>query len=268
MAAMQEDIVLSAMESADPAIAEKALHEIDIQLQSLADADQCAGLLLRKAVLYGVFKRFGDAREQIDLALKQHPTDSNFQLNVDFVKASLYDQEGLPDKALVHLTALLSAHAKKLALPEFRNTYEDIQHRRALDSVCVGEYSEAIPLLHECLSFDLQPEARSIILCKLGDCYSHLRNYESARDSFLAASEIGLTKEWAMQAHCQLGIAYGQLDCLPESKRELQLCEELERDQFPMRTVYEWLSFVCKRLGEKAESDRYFRLAQAPDKVN
>ena len=106
MAAMQEDIVLSAMESADPAIAEKVLREIDIQLQSSADADQRAGLLLRKAVLYGVFKRFGDAREQIDLALKQHPTDSNFQLNVDFVRASLYDQEGLPDQALVHLTAL------------------------------------------------------------------------------------------------------------------------------------------------------------------
>jgi hypothetical protein len=89
MAAMQEDIVLSARESADPAIAEKALREIDIQLPSSAEADQRAGLLLRKAVLYGVFKCFGDAREQIDLALKQHPTDSNFQLNVDFVRASL-----------------------------------------------------------------------------------------------------------------------------------------------------------------------------------
>src|SRR5690349_21571514 len=83
-------------------------REVDIQLQSATDADQRAGLLLRKAVLYGVFGRFDDARRQIGLALKQGSTNPSLQLKVDFIRASLSDQEDLPDKALVHLTAVLS----------------------------------------------------------------------------------------------------------------------------------------------------------------
>jgi tetratricopeptide (TPR) repeat protein len=168
------------MASRNPALAEKAAREIDIQLLSLEDSAQRAGLLLEKAVLYGACSRFDDARKQIDLAVKENSTDPDFRLSVDFIRASLYDQEGFPDKSLTHLTELLSAHARKLALSEFRDLYEDIQQRRALDSACVGEYNEAIPLLRECLSFNLSAEIRVSILCNLGNCYSQLKDYEGA----------------------------------------------------------------------------------------
>jgi tetratricopeptide (TPR) repeat protein len=259
---MDEELINRAMESGDQNLAEKAFREIDIHLNSSTDVNLRAGLLLRKAVLYGVLRRFDDSREQLDLALEQSPSEPAFHLNFDFIRGSLYDQEGLPEKALAYLTAVLSTHAQQLSSPEFRSTYEDIQQRRALDSVRVGKFHDAVPLLKECLSFELKRDERSNMLCNLGDCYSQLRNYEDARDCFLEAAKIGLPKEWALQAHCQLGIAYARLNFLRESKRELHLCEEQGPDHsFPMETVYGWLSWVCSRLGEKSESERYARLA-------
>jgi len=260
---MQKDIIRGAIESGDPKAAEGAIHEIDLQLHSSTNAKERAPLLLNKAAFFGILKRFDDARKQLELALEEAPNEADVRLVLDFISGSLYDQEGLPDKAFARLTAILSTYAEQLRLPAFRSIYEDIQQRRAFDSARVGKFTEAIPILKECLSFDMKPADRSDILSNLGLCYSKLNNYEDARDCFLQACKIGLTNDWEGQVHFLLGIAYAHLNLLRESKLELQLCEERAAEyRLPRGKIYRWLSAVCKRLGETAQAEHYARLAR------
>ena len=261
---MEDTIIEEALRSRDPNLAEKAFREIDSRFFGSTSAAQRAGLLLSKAVLLGVLHRFDDARKQLELASQQTPNDDpDFQLNLDFIASSLYDQEGLSREALVQLTAVLSKHAKRLKSPEFRSTCEDIQLRRALDSVSVGEYRNAISLLNDCLTFDLGPQDKSNTLSNLGLSYSQLKNFEAAKDCLLEAIKIGVTKEWEGEVHCRLGIAYAHLNLFREAKRELKVCEDRASEyQIPVDTIYAWLSRICRALGEKAESERYARLGR------
>jgi len=261
---MKDTIIKEALRSRDPDVAEKAFREIDARISSTASAAQRAGLLLRKAVLLGVLHRFDDARKQFELASQQTPNDNpDFQLNLDVIAASLYDQEGLPHEALLQLTSVLSKHIDRLKLPELRSTYEDIQLRRAFDSVRVGKFHDAIELLNECLTFKLEPQDKSNILSNLGHSYSQVKDYEAAKDSFLQAIKIGVSKEWEGEVHCRLGIAYAHLNLFREAKRELKFCEDRASEhQIPIDTIYAWLSRICRALGEKAESERYARLAR------
>jgi tetratricopeptide (TPR) repeat protein len=141
--------------------------------------------------------------------------------------------------------------------------YEDIQQRRAFLSVTLGGFQDAIPLLGEILSFDLGRELRSEALASLGLCHSELKNYNLARDYFLEAITLGLTREWLGRAHFHLGVAYFYTDMLPEAKREFLQCEKLAMaHQLPVVDIYAWLSIIFKRLGEISESERYAKMAK------
>lgn len=260
---MKESIIRDAINTGDPAMAEEAIREIDLQLQSLTNAKEKANLLLNKAVFSGILHRFEDARKQLDLALEQEPDDPDVWLSADFIGSSMYDQEERPSDAYSGLTTVLSTHAKRLAHPDFRFMYEDIQLRRGLDLTRMERFREAVPLLEESLSFALKPEPKADLLCSLGLCYIELREFELAKDRFLQASAIGLTKEWEGKAHFYLGIAYFYADSPVEAKREFKLCEEHATEyQLPILDVYEWLSSICRRLGETSESEHYMQLAK------
>lgn len=215
---MNESVIQSALASGDPAAAELAFREIDIQIQSLADPKERANLLLRKAVLYGVLKRFEDARKEPRLALEQSPNEPDIRLQVDVISGSLYDQEGKPKDAFLRLTEALSLHAEQLKLPEFRFIYEDIQQRRAFDLARMANFQDAIPLFRESLSFGLQPEEHSNLLANLGLCYAELKNYQLARDSFLQACELGLTR--GLEGHVHFNLSCSR--CSAESSARSQ----------------------------------------------
>jgi hypothetical protein len=84
-----------------------------------------------------------------------------------------------------------------------------------------------------------------------------------AKDYFLQAGAIGVTKEREKTFHFYLGIAYFYTEALTEAKREFEICEEHATEyQLPSLDVYAWLSRVSKRLGQTAESERYARLAR------
>jgi len=162
---MEKDSIDNAIESADPLAAEEAFHQIESRLSLAADAASRAGLLLSKAVLLGHLHCFDEARKQLELASQQTPNDDpGFQLSLEFIASSMYDEEGRPGEALVRLTAVWSKHNQQLNVREFRSIYEDIQLRRAFDSVKVGEWRNAIPLLRECLSFDMKLGERISVL--------------------------------------------------------------------------------------------------------
>jgi tetratricopeptide (TPR) repeat protein len=117
--------------------------------------------------------------------------------------------------------------------------------------------------LNEILSFDLDTELRSRVFAKLGLCYLELKDYQQARDQFLQAIVLGLTKEWEGKAHFYLGMAYFYTDMVPEAKREFLLCEKVAAVyELPVLDIYAWLSSISKHLGETSESERYAKMAK------
>jgi tetratricopeptide (TPR) repeat protein len=260
---MDDSIVQHVMESGDPAVAEEAFRQLDVEIESTSDDREKANLYLGKATLHGVLGQFSDARTQLELALQCAPDDADIRLQRDFIDASLYDQERKPEEAYLKLTSVLSGYSDRLSRPDVRFMYEDIQLRRGFDATSTGKFKEALPILIECLSFELKPTDKSNVLSDLGRCYSEAEEYESARDSLEQAICIGLTNESEGQAHLYLGIACARLGRFREAKKEFQLCEEKAVEYgLEISKVYGWLSWVCKGLGERSESERYSRLAR------
>lgn len=257
------DLVDRALDSGDPEIAEEAIRELDLRLASFGETEDKAGLLLGKALLNGYLHRYSDARRQLALALEQASTDPDVRFSHDVIDACLYDQEGKPEQAYTWLTAVLLNHSERLKRPDVRSIYEDIQQRRGFDLFWLKRFQDAVPLLRECLSFNLKTVERSCALANLGISYVKLKQYEEAKNWLLRACEAGVTKDWEGQVHFYLAFSYAQLQLLRESKREFQICEERATEyQLPLQQLYKWLSRICGLLGEKAEADRYARLAR------
>jgi tetratricopeptide (TPR) repeat protein len=260
---MNETLVQRAFQSNDPVIAEQAFNEYDAQIQQSSDPNQKAQLFLGKAVLYGFFLRFVDARKSVELASAQNPDDFDLLVQVDYIQASLYDQEGNSQDALEYLTAVLFKHRERLMQADLRFMYEDIQLRRGLAATALRKFDYAAPLLLEVQGFDLSLKDRTNVLSSLGLCYSELGDYERAKDYFLAACKIGLRKEWEGEVHMRLAIAYAHLKCFTEAKHEFKLCEKNFLDyHLDIKKIYGWLSWVCKGLGENLESEEYARFSR------
>jgi tetratricopeptide (TPR) repeat protein len=260
---MDESIVKHAMESGDAAIAEEAFRRLNVQIESTSDVGEIATLYLGKATLHGVLGQFDDARRQLDLALQYAPDNEDIRLQHDFIGASLYDQERKPGEAYSKLTSVLSDYSERLSRPDVRFMYEDIQLRRGFDATSTGRFNDALPILRECLLFELKPTDKSIVLSDLGRCYSEAEEYESARDCLVQAICIGLTRESEGQAHLYLGIACARLGLFQDAKKEFLLCEERTAEYgLEIGKVYGWLSWICKGLGERSESERYSKLAR------
>jgi len=260
---MNASVIQNAIELRDPTLAREALREIDLLLGSTTDPNEHVYLLFSKSSCYGILDNFEEAREQLSLALQQQPEDPDTRLTFELNGGLLCQQEGNYHEALERFTAVLSGQAQRLNRPELRFMYEDIQQRRAFLSVTLRQFQDAIPLLREILSFDLEKNVRSDALASLGHCYLELREWELAKDYFLQALEIGVTKEREKTFHFYLGIAYFYTEAFAKAKREFEICEEHACEyQLPTFDLYGWLSSVSKRLGETAESERYAQLAR------
>jgi tetratricopeptide (TPR) repeat protein len=261
-----ESLIDRAMESRDPALAEEAFRELDLRLSGTEAPRERANLLFRKAVLYGVLKKFGEARKEMHAALQEAPSDWFTRMQFDFIDGDLYDDEGDSKQAYERLTEALAKHATALGDPELHVIYESAQIRRAFNLVRLGQNQQAVPILEEALSFELDARKRALVLARLGRSYAAPSDWEKVRESLEEAFKIGLAGEWAAQSHYSLGIAYAYLHLLRESKQEFRICEEhaLEYGAYGLSIlkVYDWLSRICKVLGENAEAEHYARLAR------
>ena len=259
---MSKSIIQDAIELRDPTLARQALREIDLLLGSTPDPSERVYLLFSKSSCHGILGNFEEARQQL-LALQLETESPDIRLTVEFNEGLLLQQENKYREALERFSAVLSGHAERLRRPELRFMCEDIQQRQAFLSVTLSQFRNSIPLLREILSFDLEKEVRSDALASLGRCYLELREWEFAKDYFLQARAIGVTKEREKTFHFYLGIAYFHTEALSEAKREFEICERhVSEYQLPTLDVYAWLSSVSKCLGQMAEAERYARLAR------
>lgn len=255
--------IQTAVESGDPRLAKEALGEIDLLLPQTRDSNERVYLLFSKSSCCGLLGDFAQAREQLNLALQEQPEDVDTKLSFEFHRGLLYQHEGEYLKALEVFETLLSHYGQNFTRSELRFMYEAIQRRRAFLSVTLERFRDAIPLLREILSFDLEQEIRSEALAKLGLCYLEMKDWSAARDYLLQARSAGVTKNAEKTFHFYLGIAYFYTHSPEEAKQEFQICESRAIEyELPLLNIYRWLASTCKLLGEVAESERYAGLAR------
>ena len=258
---MNESVIQKAVEGNDPDLARMALLEIDVLLGSSSTRGEREYLFFSRASCYAILGNFVEARRQLKVALDEAPDDPDAKVSFDFGSGLLFQREGKYPEALEKFTATLSAHSQQLRRSKLRFLYEDIQQRRAFLSVTLSKFRDAIPLLSEILSFNLNKEVRSKAIASLGLCCLELKDYALSRDYFLESIALGLTREWEGKTHFYLGMAYYYTDMVQEAKREFLQCEQLATvHQLPIVDIYGWLSTICKRIGETSESERYSRM--------
>ncbi len=261
---MTDSCIQTAVESGDPRLAKEALKEIDSLLPQTKDPNERVYLLFSKSSCYEILRDFVRAREQLDLALREQPEDIDTKLSFRHHQGLLYQREGEYLKALEVFDSLLLQYASNFNRSDLRFMYEDLQQRRAFLCVTLRRFKDAIPLLREILSFNLEKENRSEALAKLGLCYLELKDWPAARDYLLQARATGVTKNAGKTFHFYLGIAYFYTDSPQEAKEEFHICESRALEyELPLLDVYHWLASTCKLLGEVAESQRYARLARS-----
>lgn len=261
---MTDSCIQTAVESGDPRLAKEALKEIDSLLPQTKDPNERVYLLFSKSSCYGILRDFVRARKQLGLALQEQPEDLNTKLSYEHHQGLLYQREGEYLKALEVFDTLLLQYASSLKRSDWRFMYEDVQQRRAFLCITLERFRDAIPLLMEILSFNLEKENRSEALAKLGLCHLELKDWPAARDYLLQARAVGVTKNAEKTFHFYLGIAYFYTDAPQEAKKEFQICESRAAEyELPLLNVYHWLASTCKLLGEVTESQRYARLARS-----
>jgi tetratricopeptide (TPR) repeat protein len=248
---MDGSVIQEAVEGNDPNLAAEALREIAIRLSTVTDHEEKMYLLFSRANCYGILQNFTEARRHLELALEEGHGDPHSRIAFEFISGLLAQREGKYAEALDIFSAMLAAYSERLVNPDAHFMYEEAQQRRAFLSVTLSRFEDAIPLLKESLAFDLDKELQSEILAQLGLCYLELKDYEPARDYFLQAVALGLTKEWKGKAHFYLGIAYFYTDMVKKAEREFLQCEQLATDhELPIMDIYGWLSALTGALGK------------------
>jgi tetratricopeptide (TPR) repeat protein len=260
---MNLERLAAAMGLRDSGRVEEAAIEFGLMAAEIDDPEWKSNMLMSELGCYCMLGRLVEA-ERVLQAMRPIKTDNiAVEMNKAFAEACFLAQKGELELGIQAFDLMLSRFSAHFTALEFRYLYEDIQQRRGAVLAKLGRYDQSISILEEALSFDLEPQTKSDVLSNLGLCYSQLKRYGDAKDSFLRALELGVTKEWEGQVHVSLGIAYAHLGLLREAKRELQICEQRAAEyQLQMGPIYGWLRNVCQRLGEKAEAEQYARLSR------
>ena len=111
MTDVKSSYIQTAVESEDPRLAKEALKEIDCLLAQTQDSNQRVYLLMRKSSCYGLLGDFAQAREQLNLALREQPEDIDTKVSFEFHQGVLYQHEGEYLKAFEVFDTLLSQYA-------------------------------------------------------------------------------------------------------------------------------------------------------------
>jgi tetratricopeptide (TPR) repeat protein len=248
-------------ESKQTATREEEILKLE-QKFATAPLEERSGILLQKAVLLGMQGRDA-ARTDIALAGELNPDDVETLFSHDYIDAVLYHEEQRVEEAFLRFTQFLPKYADLLNGLQ-RHIYEDVQQRRAYELLQLSQFQEAVDVSLECLNFDLPPNDRSGILSNLAVAYTELKDYGRAEGSFSSACELGLPKLWENKVHFYRGIALAHLKEFRDSKQQFMFAAKLSTNggTIPCRSIYEWLAWVCKALGEKTEAEEYSRMAK------
>jgi tetratricopeptide (TPR) repeat protein len=239
---------------------EEALRELTDLAEAMQDPFEKASLILNQSTCLTIMGRFGLARALLREAVELSQR-AEVRAAAEFGDAVLLWHEGKREAAVGKLDQVLAEYGCVLRLPELRAMYENIQVKRGILLKELARFSEAVPVLEECLSFEIEKKG-DIIHC-LAICYMRTGEPARAQEKFLEALSIGTQRPYAVSAHYHLGIIYSRQGAGAKALQEFEWCiPHTEEAKISKEHLYGWLAKVSRDLGLKADAQRYDRLAK------
>ena len=182
---------------------------------------------------------------------------------IDFFRARSLLRANKREEGLRDLTAILTEYADCFRNPDSRDVYEMVQLQRAFSLVHLERNEEALPLLEEASSFQLEREVQSGIHCHLGRCYHERSQYSLAKEHFERADALGVRDDWRSVFHYYFGYTLYELKDFQRAKRQFILCVRSGNSGPPESMRYAMLAAASRKLGEYSEARCYEEKAKS-----
>jgi tetratricopeptide (TPR) repeat protein len=207
--------------------------------------------------------RFEDAEKLVAEAKNLVAGNRHACAEIDLFRAISLLKQDKREEGLRNLTAILAEYADWLRNPDSRDVYEMVQLQRAFSLMHLGRSAEALPLLEEASSFQLEREVRSDLHCHLGRCYHERSQYHLAKEHFERVDALGVGDDWRSVFHYYFGYTLYELRDFQRAKRQFILCVQ-SGDSSPAEPLrYAMLAAASRKLGEHSEARRYDEKAKS-----
>jgi hypothetical protein len=153
---MTDELVQRFKELREAGRHEEAIQEQLALAATATDVNERADLLGCAVTEYCILGRLGEARQITDELPAMETTDPETRLSIEFGDACLLLQEGKTAEGAAALASILQRHRELLERPWLQFLHEEIQWRRAVALVGLRRFREALPILREAVSFDLE----------------------------------------------------------------------------------------------------------------
>ena len=230
------------------------------------DPELKAAILINEHKCYCQLGEF-DRATDIMRVIRSFPVkDKYVRMVIDFGDACMTTGMGRLEEGARKFEQILSENEEQLKSSDNRYLYEDIRERRAFALMGIDRYAEALPILKEALSFTTDnKEDVPTVHFYLGVCYSSISEFALAKEEFLRAIALGLTK-FEASARYRLAMLYLHDRAFAQAKFHLESALALPEgvNDVPLRRdIYKGLSRSCHYLREFDEERKYKALAKS-----
>jgi tetratricopeptide (TPR) repeat protein len=223
-------------------------------------------VLLEDASRFQQQGRVEDAEKLIDEAKHLAAGYQQACAEIDLSRAISLLEASKHEEGVRHLSAILAEYADWFLNPESRDVYEIVQLQRAFSLIHLEMSEEALPLLEEATSFQLERATQSHLHCHLGRCYHERSRYSLAKEHFERADAIGVGDDWRSAFHYYFGYTLYKLRDFQRAKRQFILCVQSDSSGPPESMRYAMLAATSRKLGEHSEASCYDQKAKSPSR--
>jgi tetratricopeptide (TPR) repeat protein len=246
----------------------EAIQEFRSMQEATSDPNEKAAFMLGEVRCYGELGRVADAERVLAGIPELAPNDVELRFHVSLMAAYVAAQGGKHEKAILQFQELLGQYADLLQTADYRDSYEDIQQRRAFSMVHLRRYEDALPILKEASSSfsTLTGEDQQEIHLYLGTCYAELQEDRLAKEEFLRTIDFALKNSVEAQARYNLGVVAFLDGAFAQARHQLESILETYPGEIPnvsRKDVYFQLSRTYHYLGDKENATHYKKLADA-----
>jgi tetratricopeptide (TPR) repeat protein len=207
--------------------------------------------------------RFEDAEKLVAEARNLVEGNRQACAEIDLFRARSLLKANKLEEGLRNLAAMLAEYADWFGNPDSREVYEMVQLQRAFSLVHLERNEEALPLLEEASSFQLERKVQSDLHCHLGRCYHERSQYSLAKEHFERADALGVGDDWRSVFHYYFGYTLYELKDFKRAKRQFILCVQSGDSALPESMRYAMLAAASRKLGEHSEARRYDEKAKS-----
>jgi len=222
-----------------------------------------AALLLEDAGRCQEQGRVEDAEKLIAEAKNLAAGNPQACAEIDLLHAISLLKANNREEGVRNLSEILAEYADWFKTPDSRDVYEMVQLQRAFSLVHLERNEEALPLLEEALSFQLERAAQSDLHCHLGRCYHERSQYSQAKEHFERADALGVGDDWRPAFHYYFGYTLYELKDFQRAKRQFILCLQSGDSGPPASMRYAMLAETSRKVGEHSEARLYEEKAKS-----